>query len=167
MAVSLDGFIATEEDGLDWLDHPGAAQEDHGYDAFIAAMDGIVMGRRTYETVLGFGHWPYRLPVIVLSAATERLAAPKGADVRRAAAPEKAWAQAAARGWKKVYVDGGATVRSYLDRGGIADITLTRVPALLGAGKPLFAPMARAPKLTHLDTRCFPSGLVQSRYAVA
>ena len=166
LAVSLDGFIARPDGGLDWLDQPGAGEEDHGYDAFLARMDGIVMGRRTYETVLGFAAWPYPLPAIVLSARAERRAPPEGAPVRWASAPDKAWAQAAARGWRNVYVDGGETARTFLARGAVAELTLTRLPVLLGEGRPLFAPMARPPKLRHLETRSFPSGLVQSRYAV-
>lgn len=167
IAVSLDGYIAREDGGLDWLDLPGAAEEEHGYDGFMASVDGVIMGRRTYETVLGFGAWPYAKPVIVLSgAAGGRLPAPEGAKVYGAAAPDKAWAQAAARGWGRVYVDGGACIRSFLEAGRIAEITLSRLPVVLGAGRPLFAEGGPRPGLTHLETRCFPSGIVQSRYAV-
>ncbi|MGG7567299.1 dihydrofolate reductase family protein [Rhodovulum sp. DZ06] len=166
LAVSMDGYIARKDGGLDWLDQPGAAGEDHGFDAFIAAMDGIVMGRKTYETVLSFGAWPYPIPVIVLSRGTGAMPVPEGAKVYRAAAPDKAWAQAAARGWRNVYVDGGETARAFMEKGRVSRLTLTRVPVLLGEGAPLFAPMAKAPRLSHLETRSFPSGLVQSTYAL-
>ena len=180
IAVSLDGYIAREDGGLDWLDLPGAAAEDHGYDDFMASMDGIVMGRRTYETVLGFGAWPYAKPVIVLgfgawpyakpvivlSGGAARLPAPEGAKVYGAAAPDKAWAQAAARGWGRVHVDGGACIRAFLEAGRIAEITLSRLPVILGAGRPLFAPGGPTPPLRLLGARSFPSGIVQSRYAV-
>lgn len=171
LAISLDGYIARPDGGLDWLDHPGAAAEDHGYEAFVAGMDGIVMGRRTYETVLGFGAWPYRLPCIVLSASMEGRpgtppGAPQAAKVSRANSPEKAWAQASALGWRRVYVDGGETIRAFLDRGMLTEMILTTVPVALGEGRPLFAPRRRDLRLSLRETRSFPSGLVQSRYAL-
>jgi len=68
IATSLDGFIARPDGRLDWLEHPGAEAEDHGYGAFVASVDGILMGRATFEVVLGFDPWPYDKPVIVLGA---------------------------------------------------------------------------------------------------
>jgi dihydrofolate reductase len=53
IATSLDGFIARPDGGLDWL--PADGVEPHGYDEFIATVDAIVMGRKTFETVLWFG----------------------------------------------------------------------------------------------------------------
>jgi dihydrofolate reductase len=49
--------------------------EDHGYGELMDSVDGIVMGRRTFETVLGFDQSPYPKPVVVLShtAACRRL----------------------------------------------------------------------------------------------
>lgn len=68
IATSLDGFIARPDGRLDWLEHPDAEAEDHGYGAFVASVDGILMGRATFEVVLGFDPWPYDKPVIVLGA---------------------------------------------------------------------------------------------------
>jgi len=66
IATSLDGFIAREGGGLDWLPENGG--EPHGYDEFMATVDALVIGRKTYETVLGFDTWPYGTkPVMVLS----------------------------------------------------------------------------------------------------
>lgn len=62
IATSLDGFIARPDGAIDWL--PAPDDEDYGYEAFIGAIDVLVMGRHTYETVLGFGAWPYALPVV-------------------------------------------------------------------------------------------------------
>lgn len=61
IATSIDGFIARENGDLDWL--PAAASglgdEDHGYKAFIATVDAIVIGRHTYEKVRTFDTLPY------------------------------------------------------------------------------------------------------------
>ena len=67
VGTSLDGFIARTDGSFDFLTAAGG--EPHGYDEFIASVDALVMGRKTYETVLGFGTWPYgEKPVYVLSS---------------------------------------------------------------------------------------------------
>jgi dihydrofolate reductase len=66
VGTSVDGFIARPNGGLDFL--PQGGGEPHGYNEFIATVDVIVIGRNTFETVLGFGGWPYgKTPVVVLS----------------------------------------------------------------------------------------------------
>jgi hypothetical protein len=58
IAASLDGYIARKSGELDWLMKQTTADEDHGWDAFMGAVDGLVMGRGTFEKVLTFGDWP-------------------------------------------------------------------------------------------------------------
>ncbi|CAI0713131.1 Uncharacterised protein [Serratia quinivorans] len=67
IATSLDGYIARQDGDIEWLLQRDDPSEDHGFDAFIADKDMIVMGRGTYEKVLSFDSWPYDLPVVVLS----------------------------------------------------------------------------------------------------
>ena len=67
IGTSLDGFISRKDGSLDWLILPEHKDEDHGYTAFIQKIDAIVMGRGSYEAVLGFDAWPYDKPVLVLS----------------------------------------------------------------------------------------------------
>jgi dihydrofolate reductase len=74
--------------------------------------------------------------------------------------------QLAATGAKHVYVDGGLTVQEFLRAGLIDQITVTRVPVLIGDGIPLFGSVAHDIKLRHLDTRQYISGLVTSKYEV-
>jgi dihydrofolate reductase len=165
IATSLDGFIARANGDLDWL--PPGGGEEHGYDAFIATVDALVIGRKTYETVLSFDTWPYGgKPVYVLS--TRALApAPPGAMVERlSGAPAELVAQLAARGVGHVYVDGGITIQGFLQAGLIQRLVITRIPVLLGAGIPLFGPLLRDIRLRHVGTRQYASGLVQSEYVV-
>jgi len=66
VGASLDGFIARTNGELDFLEAGGG--EPHGYEEFMATVDAMVIGRKTYETVLGFGGWAYGTkPVFVLS----------------------------------------------------------------------------------------------------
>src|SRR6478752_3174967 len=113
IATSLDGFIARSDGALDWLDEGGG--EPHGYDEFMATVDALVIGRKTFETVLAFSQWPYGAkPVFVLS--TRPLApAPPGAVVEHMSGePAEIWAQLAARGLQHIYVDGGITIQRFL-----------------------------------------------------
>ena len=169
MAMSLDGFIARPDGGLDWLTPYSDAGEDHGYDAFLAPMDGIVMGRGTFETVMTFPEWPYEKPVVVLSrsGAGEKLPAHAAGRARiLALSPQALASQLAAEGWRRVYLDGGQLVQAFLREGLVEDLIITRVPILLGEGRPLFGSLRREIALHHEETKAFPSGLVQSRYRV-
>lgn len=166
IATSLDGFIARPNGDLDWL--PPGGGEPHGYDEFMATVDALVIGRKTFETVLGFGVWPYgERPVIVLSSRT-LASAPQGAGVERmSGAPAEIVSQLTARGIQHLYVDGGITIQRFLQAGLIQHLTITRVPVLLGAGIPLFGVTGRDIVLKHITTRHYASGLVQSEYTIA
>jgi len=136
IASSIDGFIATEDDGLQWLEayeNPGGS--DHGYAEFMRRVDAIVVGRRTYEIVLGFGTWPYEVPGYVLSstkADDTRVQFVKGGA--------RAAVQAAkANGHERLYVDGGKTIQGFLEEDLIDEMIITTIPIILGNGIPLFA----------------------------
>ncbi len=167
IATSVDGFIARANGGLDWL--PPGGGEEHGYDAFIATVDALVIGRGTFETVLRFDTWPYGAkPVFVLTTRPLPVPLPSGAVVERMSGdPRDVVAQLAARGVRHIYVDGGITIQRFLRAGLIQRLIITRVPVLIGTGIPLFGPLQRDISLTHVATRHFPSGIVQSEYAVA
>lgn len=72
IATSLDGFIARVDGTLDWLENLDDPEDDHGFADFLDRIDVLVMGRKTYETVLGFENWPYTKPVFVLSSTLKR-----------------------------------------------------------------------------------------------
>ncbi len=166
VGTSLDGFIARANGDLDFLEAGGG--EPHGYDEFIATVDALVIGRKTFETVLTFGSWPYgNKPVFVLS--TRPLAStPPGAMVERmSGAPADIVSQLAARGIGHIYVDGGITIQRFLEAGLIHRLIITRVPVLIGGGIPLFGAVPRDIPLKHVATRHYASGLVQSEYLVA
>ena len=166
VGTSLDGFIARPNGEFDFL--PPGGGEPHGYDEFMASVDALVIGRKTFETVLRFDTWPYgKKPVFVLS--TQPLApTPPGAVVEQmSGAPTDIVAELAARGIQHLYVDGGITIQRFLQAGLIHRLIITRVPVLIGVGIPLFGPLQRDITLTHVATRQYASGLVQSEYVVA
>jgi dihydrofolate reductase len=167
IATSLDGFIARQDGALDWL--PADGGEPHGYDEFIAAVDAIVIGRKTFETVLTFDTWPYGTkPVVVLSTRPSALRSPDCAVCdMMAGEPREVVARLGARGFEHLYVDGGITIQGFLEAGLIQRLIITRIPVLLGRGIPLFGPLSRDVRLEHVGTRSYPSGMVQTEYLVA
>jgi len=167
IATSLDGFIARRNGDIDWLGKPPAG-EDYGYKKFMDTVDILVMGRNTYEKVQSFGFWPYgKTPVVVLT--TRPLVIPEElapSVETMSASPADVVAQLAERGAKHLYVDGGKTVQAFLDAGLIQQFIITTIPVLLGEGIPLFGPLQHDIALRHVETRAFPTGVVQSGYEV-
>src|SRR5258706_1863149 len=166
IGTSVDGFIARANDDLDFL--PPGGGELHGYNEFIASVDAIVIGRKTFEKVLTFGDWPYGdKRVVVLSSHPVDLSVVRGGVVEQMAGqPAEIVAQLAARGVHHLYVDGGGTIQRVLRAGAIQRLIITRVPVLIGEGVPLFGALPHDIRLRHVATRHFPSGLVQSEYEV-
>ena len=167
IAVSLDGYIARENDDIDWLLQRDDPTEDHGYTAFIADKEWIVMGRGSYEKVLTFDTWPYDRPVLVLSRQLADTPVPdalKGKVQFSRGAPQEILADLAAQNVHRIYLDGGRVIQSFLREGLVADMVITTVPVLLGSGKPLFGTLSWDIDLTLVSSRSFPSGLVQSHY---
>lgn len=166
VGTSLDGFIARPNGALDFLDAGG--NEPHGYDEFMATVDALVIGRHTFDTVLGFGGWAYGKKKVFVLSTRPLPQVPAGAVVERLAGePLAIVAQLEARGVQHAYVDGGITIQRFLRAGLIQRITITRVPVLIGAGIPLFAQLPHDIPLRHIATRNYQSGLVQSEYEVA
>lgn len=170
IACSLDGHIAREDGGIDWLLKYPETDEDYGYAAFIETVDGLVMGRGSFEAVAGFEQWPYSKPVVVLSSTLDASAVPARLEGKvriSRLSPREIMAELAGEGWKAAYVDGGRLIQSFLRDGLIDEMTITRIPVLLGRGRPLFGDVPADIDLRLEETRGYPSGFVQSRYTVA
>ena len=163
VGTSLDGFIARVDGRFDFL--PADGGEPHGYREFFDSVDALVIGRKTFETVLAFETWPYEgKPVFVLSS-RPLAAAPPGAQVERLSGqPAAIVTQLEARGIRHIYVDGGSTIQQFLAAGCIDRLVITRVPVLIGSGISLFGPLPHDLVLKHVATRQFAGGLVQSEY---
>lgn len=166
VGTSLDGFIARHNGKYDFL--PADGGEPHGYDEFIATVDCLVIGRKTFQTVLDFPHWPYgdRL-VMVLSNRQLDLSQVRGGRVEQISrSPQEILTALSNRGFKHAYIDGGITIQAFLRAGLIQRITITRVPVLIGEGIPLFASLPHDIQLRHIATQTYKSGLVKSEYDV-
>ena len=174
VGISLDGYIAREDGGLDWLegsDEEAASdsgKEDYGYDSFMGSIDVLIFGRITFEQVLSFGKWPYGTKrVIVLSSTLTKLPddLPDSVELRNSS-PAELMSELEQSGAKNLYVDGGKTIQGFLNADLIDEIIITKIPILIGNGIPLFGPLTDDIKLRHIETHSFENGFVQSKYEV-
>ena len=166
IAVSLDGYIARSDGNIDWLTaFSNIVNSDCGYAEFMSHMDGIVMGRKTFETVARFDPWPYAKPVFVLSRSLKHLDKRfEGCVMVVHETPAKLMGRLAMRGINELYIDGGETVRSFLREDLIDGMIITRVPVLLGGGIPLFIDNPKELLFEHVATQVFDDILVTSTY---
>ncbi len=166
IGTSLDGFIARPDGTFDFL--PEGGGESHGYNEFIASVDAIVIGRKTFETVLPMKPWPYgNKRVVVLSSNPVDFSTIVGGKVEQmAGSPAEIVSKLAATGAHHLYIDGGITIQRFLRAGQIQRLIITRVPVLIGEGIPLFGSLPQDIRLRHIATKHYPSGLVSSEYQV-
>ncbi|STY29051.1 dihydrofolate reductase and methyltransferase [Legionella wadsworthii] len=171
IATSLDGFISREDGSIDWLTRINSlvpAGEDGGYKAFIATVDGLIMGRNSFEQVVTFKEWPYgALPVIVLSNQPVNIPKKLEKYVSSSSEPPSVLIHRLARkGMKHLYIDGGITIQKFLAENLINELTITIIPLLLGSGRPLFGNQIHDKELELVDTKTLSCGIVQLKYQV-
>jgi len=165
IAASLDGFIATRDGGLDWLEAAARPDEDYGYEAFLAGIDALAMGRGTYDHIAALDPLPFGdRPVFVF---THGPVAARPGVTFWAEDPRSAVATWQALGLGHVYVDGGSLIGQFLAEGLIDDMVITTAPVLLGDGIPLFPPTGVGSSWRLEAVESWPSGMMSRRYARA
>ena len=163
IASSIDGFIATQSGSLEWLERAARPDEDYGYDAFMSTVDALAMGRGTYDHISNLDPLPFGdRPVFVFTHDPPQRRA--GVTFWQAA-PREALERWTEMGLARVYVDGGQLISAFLKAGLIDDMVLTKVPVLLGDGKPLFYPTANAAFMRLDGVQSWPSGFVNTSYS--
>lgn len=167
IATSLDGYIADKNGGIDWLySVPNPENDDMGYVEFNKGIDALVMGRKTFETVLGFEvDWPYDKPVFVLSNKLKEIPVSH---------KEKAFlvkgelteilGEIHRKGLKRLYIDGGTTIRNFLKEDLIDEMVLTTIPILLGGGSSLFSELPSEQKFELIETKTYLNQITQNHY---
>ena len=143
VAISLDGFIAKPDGNIDWLTEDVSQAElenDDDYKNFLASVDALVMGGKTYRQVLTFGDWPYSDKKCVVVSRTEP--ASNLSDVSFASGPpEKNVETPQNEGCWHIWIMGGGEIHSLFLRAGLIDeMRIFVMPKILGEGIPLFAP---------------------------
>lgn len=174
-ATSLDGFIATEDDSIDWLFPLGNLAES-SYPQFITEVGALAMGSSTYEWMLRHADtvaaevgspWPYTQPTWVFTS--RQLPLIEGADVRffngdvsRAHAGMRA-----AAGGKNIWIVGGGDLAGQFHDAGLLDELIIQLGSVtLGKGKPIFPRRVLSPTLQLVSARQINGGMIELRYDV-
>ena len=165
IGASLDGFIARRDGSFDWLSKYADRDAVEAYKEFVAAIDVMVIGRGTFETVMGFPKWPYDRPVVVLSRSLTEI--PPELEEKVSISdrmPKELLKELTEVGYGSAYVDGGKVIQSFLADDLIDELIVARVPVLIGDGIPLFGYLGDDLEFEHQRTASFPNGLVRSYY---
>lgn len=167
IATSLDGYIADKNGGIDWLHSiPNPDNDDMGYVKFTNGIDAHVMGRVTFETVIVFDvPWPYTKPVFVLSNTLK---------VIPESHKDKAFLvngditeilnHIHGKGYGRLYIDGGTTIRNFLKEDLIDEMVITIIPILLGGGYSLFGELPNELNFELTETKTFLNQIPQRHY---
>lgn len=174
-ATSLDGFIATEDDSLDWLFPLGDLNET-SYLSFASDVGALAMGSTTYEWMLGHqdevaasagSPWPYTQPTWVFSSRSLPLV--QGASIRIVRGDVRPVHQEMrnAAGGKNIWIVGGGDLAGQFYDAGLLDEIIVQIGSVtLGRGKPLFPRRVTNPPLRLLSTRQVCAGFAELRYAI-
>jgi len=167
VATSLDGYIADKEGGIDWLESiPNPDHDDFGWEKFIERIDALVMGKKTFETVLGFGvEWPYPKKVFVLSHNKDIVPEKLKSKVKEIqGTPKEIVADLNTKGYKNLYIDGGNVIQEFLKEDLIDEMIINRIPILLGGGFSLFGNLPKHLMFKHVSTKILLNEMVMSHY---
>ena len=167
IAQSIDGYIADKDGGIEWLNSvPNTDQIDMGYKAFMERIDAIVMGRATFDTVLGFDMpWSYEKPVFVLSNSLKTIPDELRNKVEvLAGLPNEICDALQKKGYENLYIDGGKTIQGFLADDLIDEMIITTIPVVLGGGFSLFGELPKLLEFNRIKTEVYLDEVVQTRY---
>lgn len=167
IAMSIDGFIADRNGGLDWLYAvPNPEGLDMGYNDFISGVDAIVMGRSTFETVCGFDcEWPYPIPVFVLSQTLQEIPEAYKEKAQLVSGDLQDVVRLINnKGYLRLYIDGGKTIQSFLNEDLIDDLIVSTIPVVLGGGAPLFGTTSEALNFELVSSQIYLDNVIQTHY---
>ena len=179
IATSADDYIATNDDSVEWLDYAGKRDADLGDDAdmgfnnYISSIDCMIMGRNCMEKLSSFNltpeQWPYgNIRIIAMSNTIKE--APENLRDRiemYCGNPSELITKLESEGFKHAYIDGGATITSFMNFNLINEMTITKAPILLGDGKPLFGKFNKQINLNNAQVKSFPNDFIQIKYEVS
>jgi len=166
IATSLDGYIATTNGGLEWLNSfPNPSDSDYGYHEFMDRVDALVMGCKTFDIVSAFTPWPYTKKVFVLSGSLKEVPAVLVDQVEIVNGDISTVVKKLNKlGYHNLYIDGGQTIQAFLRKNLVDELIISKLPLILGEGIPLFSPQDQTLKFEHCSTEVFEGGLVKSHY---
>lgn len=177
IATSVDGYIATPDGGVDWLHTSGNLEadmgsEDMGFQSFMDSVDCMIMGRKCMEMISSMNltpeQWPYGdVRIVVLSNTVKEPPENLREKVEMYSGDiQELILKLESSGFKHAYIDGGSTITSFVNLKLINEMTITKVPVLLGEGIPLFGKINKSVKLENAEASAFPNDFIQVKYSV-
>lgn len=166
IACSLDGYIAKPNDNLDFLNIVQREGEDYGYGDFIASIDTVILGRKTYDWVVGHGYGfshADKESYIITRQSKPR----EGNLIFYNGDPRKLLFDLKSKSGKNIFCDGGAEIVNLLLRDKLFDeLIISIIPILVGDGVKLFKDNRPEQELELVSVKNFDSGLVQLHYKI-
>jgi dihydrofolate reductase len=165
IGTSLDGFIAREDGDIGWLVQYANEEAVKAYKEFMSGIDAILIGRGTFEKILSFPSWPYDKPAFLLSTTIKQVPDElKDKITLLSMKPVEVLKYLNQKGFSNIYVDGGKVIQSFLREDLIDELTIARVPCLIGSGLPLFGHLDKDIQFKHIRTEIHSNELVRSYY---
>jgi len=167
IATSKDNFIADKNGNIDWLHSiPNPNQDDMGYQEFMNGVDALLMGRNTFDTVSGFDiEWPYEKPVFVLSNSLKQIPDELSGKVELLKGDLNSVLNTIYnKGYSNLYIDGGKLIQSFLKEDLIDEMTITKIPILLGEGVSLFSSLEHPLNFECINTKIYLNSIVQNQF---
>lgn len=178
IATSADGYIATPDGSVEWLHSSGkkdadmSNNPDMGFAKFVNSVDCMIMGRKCMQVIASFDipdeQWPYRdIKIYTISNSLTEPPANLVGKVEMYSGDIKSLInKLEQQGFKHAYIDGGATITSFINLKLINEMTITKAPILLGEGIPLFGKLNNTINLKNAESVNFPNDFIQVKYDV-
>ena len=177
IATSADGYIATSDGGVEWLHTAGNLEadmgsEDMGFQSFMDSVDCMIMGRKCMESIssmnLTSDQWFYGdMRIVVLSNTVKEPPVNLRGKVEMYSGDIQGLIiKLESCGLKHAYIDGGSTITSFINLELINEMTITKVPVLLGEGIPLFGKINKNVRLENAKASAFQNDFIQIKYSV-
>ncbi|MEY3499959.1 MAG: dihydrofolate reductase family protein [Bacteroidota bacterium] len=164
IAMSLDGYIATKDNSIDFLSMIEQEGEDYGYNNFVKSVDAVIIGRKTYEKVIAMGYeYPHKDKDVYILTRTAKPSIGNFKfytdDLSRLVNDLKS------QPGKNIYCDGGAEIANELMKNNLVDeFIISVIPILLGDGIKLFKDGRPAQRLELISSKYYDKGLTQLHY---
>jgi dihydrofolate reductase len=164
ISMSLDGYIATKDNSLEFLSMVEQEGEDYGYNDFVKSVDAVIIGRKTYEKVISMGYeYPHTDKDVYILTRTAKPSIGNfkfySKDLSQLVNVLKS------QPGKNIYCDGGAEIANVLIKNNLVDeFIISVIPILLGDGIKLFKDGRPELKLELVSTKQFDKGLTQLHY---
>jgi dihydrofolate reductase len=168
IAASLDGFIARENGSIDWLtEYENNPKTDYGYSEFYVSIGTVLMGRKTYEQVLGFGDWPYKeKKSYVFTRQKESLSSENNIEFVSGNIGEFV-RQLKENTEEDIWLVGGSQlIKIFLEENLVQDLIIFVVPIIIGRGIPLFDRIGKEIRLKTGRVKRYENGLVRIEYEI-